>query len=130
MLGGLVPYELPNVAKIQHVELCILRWASELWKPGNILHLDSTKQLCENSSMFLCELNHSQFAQITSISVIYLYFPTREHLLEAGVSSHQPCQLNLHLGSEVTYLLSSASCFVTPVLKFRLFRAVAPGQPQ
>lgn len=82
---------------------------------------NSTKQFFENSSVVLCESNHSQFAQITSISVIYLYFPTREHLLKAGVSNHQPCQLNLHLGSKATYFLSSASCFVTPVLKFRLF---------
>lgn len=115
------------MAKIQHGQLCILRWASELWKPGNILHLDNTTELCKNSSMFLCESDHSQFAQITTISVIYLYFPTRKHLLKTGVSNHQPCQFIPHSGSKATYFISSASCLVTLVLQFRLFTQLHLG---
>lgn len=82
------------------IQLCILRWvglwAVETWKyPA----LGQHQAAFQNNSMPFCDFNHSHFAQITSISVFNWYFPSRQHLLQAGVSNHQQCQLKLHLGS-------------------------------
>lgn len=67
-LDGLFPYELPNTAKIQlYIFKWMGFWAVETWKyPALVQH----QAAFENSSMLLCDLNHSHFAQITSISVI------------------------------------------------------------
>lgn len=127
-LDALFPCELPNMAKIQ---LCILRWvgpwAVKTWKfPA----LGQHQAAFENNSLLLWLFNHSHFAQLTSISVINWYFPSRQHLLQAGVSNHQQCQLSLHLGSTDRDFLSPPSCFVAPVLKLRVFSVVAPGWSQ